>query len=61
MNTAIMTALFVSMGMTVFSVIRGLANMNDKEKTQKFMRHRVVFQALALVLFAILLKLAKSS
>lgn len=59
MITFLFCLLALLMLLTAFSVVRGIAKMGNATQSQKFMRWRVLAQAGALLIFAILLKLLK--
>lgn len=59
MITFLFCLLALLMLLTAFSVVRGIAKMGKATQSQKFMRWRVLAQAGALLIFAILLKLLK--
>lgn len=60
MQSVVTYLLFIAMGATLLVLILGIANLfykstDNPERSNKLMRMRVGFQALALLLFAILL------
>lgn len=60
MTTFLQYALFAAMGATVVSLVIGLVHFfrtseEAREKSNKMMRYRIIFQGVALVIFAALL------
>ena len=63
MNALLIIALVVAMGATAYVLVRGVIAMaNGKDTTgavqQKYMQKRVMFQAVAIVIVALILLLA---
>ena len=63
MNTLLIIALVVAMGATAYVLVRGVIAMaNGKDTTgevqQKYMQKRVMFQAVAIVIVALILMFA---
>ena len=63
MNTLLIIALVVAMGATAYVLVRGVIAMANGKDTsgavqQKYMQKRVMFQAVAIVIVALILLLA---
>ncbi len=63
MNTLLIIALVVAMGATAYVLVRGVIAMaNGKDTTgevqQKYMQKRIMFQAVAIIIVALILLLA---
>ena len=63
MNTLLLVLLLLAMGATAYVLIRGVMNMASGkdltgEQSQQWMRKRVMFQALAIVIVVLILIVA---
>ena len=66
MNTILVILLVLAMGATVYVLVRGVIAMasgqvGSSEQQQQWMRKRVMFQAVAIVLVILFLLVAKSA
>jgi hypothetical protein len=66
MNTLLLILLLLAMGATAYVLVRGVMNMASGkdltgEKSQQWMRKRVMFQAVAIVIVVLILLAAGAS
>ena len=66
MNTLLIILLVVAMGATAYVLVRGVMTMaqgktGSSEQQQQWMRKRVMFQAVAIILVALILLVAGAS
>ena len=66
MNTLLLILLLLAMGATAYVLVRGVMNMASGkdltgEQSQQWMRRRVMFQALAIIIVVLILIVAGTS